>query len=139
MSDIAIISIVLSIIALTISIIHLAIEYLSKLRTEFPTIKISANDLPPYNNNEAKTLIKIQNIGTSIAKNLDLFIDYSYTEGETYIPLEDDFLTLNETIEKRVRLIEPPSGTHEVKFIVTIGKIGGRGYGFTKTIEIVVE
>ncbi len=139
MSDIVIISIVLSIIALVISIIHLAIEYLSKLRTEIPTIKISANDLPPYKNNEVKTLIKIQNIGTSMAKNPELSIDYSYTEGETYVPLEDAFLTLNETIEKRVRLVEPPSGTHEVKFIVEVGKIGGRGYSFTKTIELIVQ
>ncbi len=138
MSDIAIISLVFSIIALVISIIHLAIEYLSKLRTEVPTIKISANNLPPYKNNEAKTHIIIQNIGTSMAINPELSIDYSYAEGETYIPLEDEFLTLNETIEKRVRLVEPPSGTHEVKFIVEVGKIGGR-ISFTKTIEIVVK
>jgi len=133
MSDIANISLVLSIIALVISIIHLAIEYLSKLKTEFPTIKISASVLPPYKNNEAKTLIIIQNIGTSISKNPELSIDYSYTEGETYIPLEDDFLALNETIEKRVRLVEPPSGTHEVTFSVEVGK---QRNSFTKTIEI---
>lgn len=139
MSDIANISIVLSIVALVISIIHLAIEYLSKLRTEAPTIKISANDLPPYKNNEVKTLIIIQNIGTAIAKNPELSIDYSYTEGETYIPIEDDYLGLNETIEKRERLVEAPSGTHEIKFIVEVGKKRRRRYSFTKTIEIIVQ
>lgn len=133
MSDIANISLVLSIIALVISIIHLAIEYLSKLRTEAPTIKISANDLPPYKNNETKTHIIIQNIGTSIAKNPELSIDYSYTEGDTHIPLEEDFLALNETIEKKVRLVEPPSGPHEVTFNVEVGK---QRYVFTKTFEI---
>ncbi|KKL25205.1 hypothetical protein LCGC14_2407650 [marine sediment metagenome] len=135
------ISLILAIVALIISALHFIMEYFSKLRTQAPTINISPTDLPPYINNEAKTQITIENVGTSIAHNPELSVIYSYTAGETYIPIEEDFINLNEKIEKRERLVEPPPGTHEIKFNVEVGrnKRWGSVYTFTKTIEIVVE
>jgi len=128
----------LSIIALGISLLHLLLEYFSKIKTQAPTIKISPTDLPPYIDNKAKTHIIIENVGTAIARNPELSIEHSYTDGEIYIPIQEDFISLNERIEIKERLVEPPSGTHIIKFNVEIGKNKSRST-FTKTIEIDVK
>lgn len=134
------IALILSIVALIISALHFIMEYFSKLKTQAPTIKISATDLPPYIDNKAKTHIIIENVGTAIARNPELSIEYSYTDGDMYIQLQEDFLTLNERLEIKERLVEPPSGIHEIKFNIEVGRRKRRGSRntFTKTIEIVV-
>jgi len=141
MSDLGGISLILSIIALGISFLHLLLEYFSKLKTQAPTIKISATDLPPYIDNKAKTHIIIENVGTAIARNPELSIEHSYTDGDMYIQLQEDYLTLNVRIEIKERLVEPPSGTHKIKFHVEVGRSKRRRSRntFTKAIEIVVD
>jgi len=117
---ISITSLILSVSAILISIIHLILEYISKRRTEIPTIDISVDNLPPYKNNESKTKIRIQNTGTSIGYNPRLEVEYSFTNSKTVIPLEDNLISINEIIERYERLLDPPSGVHSIKFIVDV-------------------
>lgn len=135
------IPLILSISAIVISAIHFLLDYLSKKRTQAPTINISVNELPPYRDRNAKTHITIQNTGTSIAYYPEFYIIYSYTEGETNIPLDEDSLNVNEIKEIYERLVEPPSGTHEIKFIMEFAakRSWGTRYTFSKTVEIYIQ
>ncbi|TKJ24013.1 MAG: hypothetical protein CEE43_02275 [Promethearchaeota archaeon Loki_b32] len=141
MSETVDIPLIFSIFAIIISILHFLLNYISKKRTQIPTINISLNELPPYKDRNTKTLISIQNTGSSIAYKPKLYITYSYAEGVVHIPIDDAVINPNEIIERREKLVEPPSGTHEIKFIVGVGKrrfLGGE-FEFTKTVEIAVK
>jgi len=136
-----IISLSFSIGAIIISALHFVLDYFSKKRTQAPTINISVNELPPYIDRNAKTHITIQNTGTSVAYYPEFYIVYSYAEGETNIPLDEDYLNVNEITEIRERLVEPPSGTHEIAFIVEVAttKFWSTRYTFSKTVEIYIQ
>ncbi len=141
MSEYDLLALFLSIIAIFLTIIHFIVDYFSRKRTQAPTIEISVDNLPPYKNSNAKTEIIVKNVGSSIAYDPHLVVEYSYAGSQTLINIDDNSINLNEKIEKFERLIDPPIGQHEIKFVVHIKMSSwSNSYSsFTKTVEIFVK
>jgi hypothetical protein len=68
-------SLIISIIALGISIISLWLSYSRMKKTLLPAIEHKMSDLPPYSSEEKETKIEIHNVGNCVAK-----IDYTWLE-----------------------------------------------------------
>ncbi len=104
----SIVSDILSIIAIFLTIgqlIYLFLEHFLKKRTINPTIEISVENVPPYQNPKDETLILLKNIGTSIAYEPYLEIRSTYFDYSIKYKL-DQMISIGETIEKKVRLPE---------------------------------
>jgi len=71
-------SILISAIALVISIISLTISYRQYKRTIVATIKHELRNLPPYTSNEEETTIIVKNIGNAVAKIESTHLTFSW-------------------------------------------------------------
>ena len=104
----------------------------TKLDKFNPILVISASMLPPYTNDNDKTEVTIENIGEKSSDLDGIEVTFScYEDFHLFVELEDMFVMPGESISKRVRLPDLPSGHHEITFVV----VAEHGLFFKKDVN----
>ena len=125
------IAVIISVIALIISFVSLWLSYSRMKKTLLPAIEHKITDLPPYFSEKKETKIEIINVGNSIAKidetwlnfswNEDLVVEFDYEiDGVFY---KEHLLAPNEKKIFYKKLPLPSeSGTYKIKIVTCYNK-----------------
>jgi len=126
-------ALLVSAIALSISLINLILYYKQIRRTTVASIKHELTNLPPYGSTEDTTTITVKNVGNSIAEIRDSCLFFSWNEDLTfeldYGCGENEIYQLFPNEEKTFhkKLQEPPShvpekGYHTITIVTNYDK-----------------
>lgn len=106
-----------------------------------PILEIGFCDLPPYDSPENETSIRIHNLGRKSASLDVLEIQTSYSIDTVFTSTIDTQIYPGEVLTVKAKILDPPEGTHMIKFIVEThtGVLRKRQVCYLSEVRIHVE
>ena len=116
---------------------NVALAY-RKHQDQKPVIDITVEKLPPYQNDDEKTVLILKNVGNKDSDpNLLIILNCSWLTGISYkfnLNTESSYLAVNEEIKWKIRINDkiPPNSKITID---VLNPIDGRGWNYSEQIS----